>query len=374
MLYEPSQQLSQIHQAPAASASDVRPRGSFFNTLRWIIALCLLGVAALLFLKSQNFSASYPAPGVGAVVEEPVFSIDPQKEAEKFLEQHRNVIAQTLQSDLDAIEAATADLNRYFDIKREQVAPFLEELFSLTSKGKMLYYYLADQSKLEHYIEETAFRYLGSPSELAEETRKILAALQTELAANHNRLMLALEADLVALPYRLKLNRVDAAAFADNFHLAFDHALRGMLPRTVGVQLGVEAIALAVNCWVAPVIAKAVVSFLATRGIISGGTMAAQGTAVAAGAAGSWITGGASIVVGLAIALVIDYAANEIARADAEEKILAAFENRRRMAVTSFQRDASNGIRHLQQQRQAALKKALVLEISKAAADHAANP
>ena len=371
----PHEPIQDLVQKTGTRIKTAKPNRSAFRIFRWVLTVGLLGLAAVLFLnmhddalpKTVNERSGFP-PAASQSFER---QIDPGKEAEKFMEEHRAAIAQTIQSDLDAVATATTDLNRYFEIRREQVDPFLDEFFSTTAKAKMLYYYLAGNGKLEKYIEETSFQYLGGPTELAEETARIVAVLQKELVANHNLLMLALEADLAALPHRFNLRRIDAETFTRDFHHSFDHALRSLLPRTVGVQLGVESIALAVDLWVAPMIGEAIAGALASRGVAVGGAMAAEGTALAAGAAGGWVTGGISLVVGLAIAVAIDYAANEAAKAAAEKKILAAFENWHHNAVRSFQSDALNGIRHLQRQRQLALKKTLVQEIARIASDNA---
>ncbi|MEA3359197.1 MAG: hypothetical protein U9R17_07310, partial [Thermodesulfobacteriota bacterium] len=296
--------------------------------------------------------------------------IDPKAVARQFLHKHKKEIQHCQNKDQQTVAFAVSELKQYFDLKNEQVSLLVDNLFSLKSKLKIGYYYVRGNGRLENYLQEETVHCLGGPEELRNEIEKITSALKMALEQNHNELMLVLEADLALLPYNLKISNRHSNDFVNDFEIAFGHAMEGLLPRTVGMQLGVEAVCLAIDTWIAPVIGAAIVNFLVSRGIMAGGALAAEGAAVGTGASLGPSTFGASLVVGVIIAIGIDWTCNEIAKADAEKKIMASLDAWREGTITSFKGSASDGLGKFHNTRQLALKSALVQEISNLAKEN----
>ena len=358
-----------------ASANYDKRSIGFGSILRICITVALLLFAAIALFNGHYFddltralgaepqgqTSKYLAPqGMNA----DHLRIDPDRIAREFWQEHHLLIEKCSQQDDQAILRAIADLNFHFEQKREMVPEFLNDLFSLKSKGKMAWYFVRGDGRLEAFLHEKTNHYLGSSNLLQAEVERITNVLKMEIQKNHNQLMLALEADLAELPINLNIRKLSGEDFKRSFNNSFDIALKGMLPRTVGVQLGVETIALAFDIWVASAIGARIAGALATSGIIAGGSAAAGGTAVAGGAAlGPW-TAGISIAVGIVVAVAIDWVCNEVARADAEKNILAALENWRYASVMSFKAKATRGINHFNDARLLALKKALKKELN----------
>lgn len=336
--------------------------------IRWILTIILVGFVVFVLTDQyigyrELFHTEGEMEGgkVGFIT--PRHRIDPEVAARKFLERHKKEIQACEEKDLEVISSVVSDLNRYFDLKKEKVEPLVDELFTLKSKVRMLYYYVRGGGRLERYLQEKIEYYLGGPEDLKEKIEAIASYMKREFMKNHNELMLALETDLALLPYALKISNQSSTHFVNDFRLSFDDTVKSMLPRTVGTQLAVEAICLAVDLWVAPIIGAAIVNFLISNGIITGGALAAEGTVITVGAASGWYTFGASLVAGIIIALVIDWACNEVAEADAIEKINAALETWREGTISSFKESVIKGLEGFHDVRQKALKKALFQEI-----------
>lgn len=349
----------------------------FFKIIRWVITAVLLSFS--LFMLVKNFTINEVTPsgdemtGGKVSFEMPNAKIDPEAIASTFLKKHQETINECAGKDMASIFYAVSQLNRYFDFKEEGVEALLEDLFKLGSKAKMAYYFVQGNGRLENYLNKKTENYLGSPLELKNEVHRVTDALKKDLERNHNQLMLTLEADLAALPFSLKISNSNSVAFVNDFNTAFDQTLRGMLPRTVGTQLGVEAVSLAVDAWVAPAIGVMIVEYLVSRGIISVGVVAAEGAALSAGAANGWWTFGTSIVVGVIIAAVIDWGCNKVAKADAEKKIKASLKAWREGTVSAFENSTKNGLDLFHKSRKEALNKSLIHTIGMLAKSHYAG-
>ncbi|MBW2217962.1 MAG: hypothetical protein JRF40_00505 [Deltaproteobacteria bacterium] len=358
----------------AATGNNKRSIG-FWAIVRCCVTVVLLLLAAISFCKSHYFNDLIGVMGNEAQKQtgkdpalqykgpEPM-QIDPTQIASQFWKEHHFLIERCSWKDKQAIINAVKDLNILFDQKQENVPGFLDDLFSFKSKGKMAYYFVRGNGRLETFLHEKTEHYLGSSYLLQAEVERITNVLKMEIQKNHNELLLALEADLAALPYSLNIRQLSGKDFKEDFNHSFDIALKGMLPRTVGVTLGAETIALSFDIWVASAIGARIVGAMVTSGIIAGGSTAAGGTAVAGGAALAPWTAGVSIAVGLVVAIAIDLICNKVARADAEDKILTALEDWREASITSFNANAARGINHFNGARLLALKRALKKELS----------
>jgi len=339
------------------------------NKIRWIVTSVLIIFAVMVFMKiysnDEQLSTESVLNAGRALIRSCRPVIEPEIVADRFFRNHAESIKACEKRDNESIDEAVDEINIFFDIKKENVDLFLDELFSLKSKGKMAYFFIRGNERLEKYLHIIAGKHFGKPDDLEDEVSKITNALKNDFRRNHNELVLALEVDLAGLPYQLNLVNQTTEEFVENFNNSFDISLKGMLPRTVGVQLGVESITLAIDIWITPVIAESIISFLISRGMITGGIVAVEGTVLAGAAASSGLTLGTSIVVGVVIAVGIDIISNKIAKADAKEKILASLELWRAGTLAVYKDNTTNGLNQLHRIRKEALKKALILEISR---------
>jgi len=339
------------------------------KTIRWIVTSVLIIFAVMVFTKIYSNNEQLSTESVLNTGRELIRScrpaIEPEIVADKFFQKHAESITACEKRDNESIDEAVDELNNFFDIKEENVDLFLDELFSLKSKGKMAYFFICGNERLEKYLHEIAGKHFGKPSDLKDEVSKITNALKNDFRRNHNELVLILEVGLATLPYQLNLVNQTTEEFVENFNNSFDSSLKGMLPHTVGVQLGVESITLAIDMWVGPVIAESIISFLISKGMITGGVIAVEGAVLTGATASSGLTLGTSIVVGVVIAVGIDIILNKIAKANAKEKILASLKLWREGTLSSYRDNATNGLNHFHRIRKLALKKALILEISR---------
>lgn len=345
------------------------------NLFRWTFTLVFLGFSIFIFIQmyftdqepqmkpykfetpstSENKSGTSPAP-----------QPDKAEIIINFLNTQIATIAAYDEKDKQSIAFAINELEGYFNQKNSRIDAFLEDIFDFGSKAKMAYYYVRGNGRLEAYLQKMTEHYLGSPQDLENKLNIVTSSLKTDLKKNHNELMLSMETDLASVPYKLNIS-YDSSSLVKDFDTAFDNTLSGMLPKTVGVQLGVESAALAVDFWVAPMIARGIVSFIASRGIITAGTAAAEGTAVATGASLGPYTAGISIVIGTIIAVGIDFTCNKIAKADAKVKIVDSLKTWKEGAVAGYRNGAIQGVNDFQVVRQRAINQALKQEIYKVA-------
>jgi hypothetical protein len=338
------------------------------GAIRWILTIILVGFALVVIIF--RYSEHEIVPEEGKINDgTPTFIIPKQKidaeaVAKQFLQGHSEEIQFYENEDRKSIALTVSEIERYFALKYMEVSPLVDDLFSIKSKLKIGYYYIRGKGRLDRYLQEKIEHYLGDPEELRNEINTITSTLKMGLEKNHNELMLALEADLAVLPYDLKMSNQSSSTFVNDFKVAFDNTIKGMLPRTAGVQLGVEAIGLAIDMWVAPVIGSAVVNFLASRSIIGAGQLAAQGTAIGAGASLGPYTLGSTLVVGTIIALIIDWGCNRVAKSDAEKQIMASIDEWRDGTVNNFKETVSAGLQEFHNTRKKVLKSALIQGIA----------
>lgn len=345
--------------------------GSVVRVVWWTVTIGLMAFAAYVlgneFLRDDlSHGRSVPRPSGVASVSAPS-QVDVQKLLSEALTKHSQAVAATEEKDAQSVAFARGELERYFDGKERQVDALVDELFTLTSKAKMAYYYLKGDGTLEKYLEETTASYLGSPQDLEQKVQNITASLKTDLRKNHNELMLVLETDLARIPHAVQVSGRSSEAVTSDFRTSFDETLKGMLQRIVGVQLGVEAAGLAIDSLVAPFLARALVTAIGSRALLSGGALAAEGAAVGAGASLGPYTLGASIVIGAVIALGIDYACNKVAMADAREKIAASLGHWKQTTVAGFTDGISTGMREFQEARKEASRQAITQEVHRIA-------
>lgn len=338
------------------------------SVIRWMFTIILVGFALVVIISDYSKYEIAPEEGKTNSEKPPVVmpkpKIDAEAVADQFLEGHRKEIEFYEREDKRSFVLAVSDLKRYFALKYMKISPLVDDLFSIRSKIKIGYYYVRGNGGLDDYLQGKIEHYLGDPEELRNDISTITSALKMGLEQNHNKLMLAFEADLAILPYNLRIANQPSSTFVHNFETAFDHTIKGMLPRTVGVQLGVEAIALAIDMWVAPAIGSAVVNFLASRSIIGAGRMAAQGVAIGAGTSLGPYTFGTTIVAGAIIAIIIDWACNNAAKTDVQKMIIASIDQWREGTVMSFEGNVSAGFKEFQNNRKIALRGVLIQEIT----------
>jgi len=114
-------------------------------------------------------------------------------------------------------------------------------------------------------------------------------------------------------------------------------------------------------------IARGIIGFLTSRGVIAAGTVAAEGTAVGASSALAPYTFGASIVAGVILAIAIDYTCNKIAKADAREKVVQSLKTWKEATVASYSEGIKKGVADFQDARMQAIQKAFSDEVNKIA-------
>ncbi len=289
--------------------------------------------------------------------------VDPTLLTDKFMASQESLLQKCEEQDLQALEGCARQLANAFRDKSANMDPFLEELFSLKNKFKMGWLFLKNDGSLESHLEELLYTRLVSPKQVEQQLIAITGALTKELDSNHNRLMLAMGQALASNAAEAFPDTLGALT-TDDFSVSFDHALSTVLPKTVGVQVGVEGISLLADAFVAPYIIKVMggLSKVAT-GTVVAAMAASNGTTaglMAAGLATSWETLGLSLLVGSALAIGIDYFSNEIATESVRKDMEKALRQWQEATCDKFRTGAIKGIRTFQQRRRQALRAAVL--------------
>ncbi|HOD79591.1 MAG: hypothetical protein BWX92_03559 [Deltaproteobacteria bacterium ADurb.Bin135] len=345
------------------------------NFFRFAFTLVFLGVSIFIFVQMYfTDQGSHMKPykfGTDSTSEKSGTTREPQidKEAiiQGFMDKQQVTIADFNEKDYQSAAYAISELESYFNQKEHKINALVEDLFDLGSKVKMAYYYLKNDGSLERYLQRMTEHYLGGPQDLESKLSLVTASLKTDLNRNHNQLIFAVETDLKSVPHTLNITGYSQDSLINDFNISFNETLTGLLPQSVGVQLGVESAAFAIDAYVAPVIARGIIGFLASRGIIAAGTVAAEGTAIATGASLGPYTAGASMVIGFIAAIGIDYACNKVAKADAQKKVAESLKAWREATIASYSEEIKKGVGEFHETRKLALQKALSKEVHKIA-------
>ena len=138
--------------------------------VRLFVTAALLLFASISFYKSQYLNQIHraidmdPQNLIGNTPEperrnfEPI-RIEPKIVAKKFWKAHQFETERCLRKDQQALSNAINDLNLVFDQKQENVPEFLDDLFSLKSKGKMAYYFVRGGERLENFLQHKSEQY-----------------------------------------------------------------------------------------------------------------------------------------------------------------------------------------------------------------------
>ncbi len=315
------------------------------------LILMLLNIASLLFCTLSELPQD---SGVSAVL----------------WPEYETVLSRFDAADRRMIAVATDELNRYFDKMEDNIEPFLDDLYSFTAKGKMLWYLLKDiklkeiegvspyvmmlppmipvreGSSLPDFLGRKFNHYFGSSSEVKSELRNIVDGIDTNLSYNNERLAVELGALAAVTRGNSEDSAVSAAAGGGFKDRAKDLSVM-IVARTSGLQTGIEIAALASDCYVAPYISAYIVS-----------VMAAEGMIVVEGVAGGMVTFG----VAAAIAIATDIVANNISKSSLRPKIRQALQQRRNEVVADFKKSIVNNLRKFHRSRRGLIRKTLSRE------------
>lgn len=281
--------------------------------------------------------------------------IDPEDFARNLVKNHRDAIERCQAKDREAMEAAVRSLHSYFDQKYNNVDPMLDELFSLTSKGKIAYYYAADafgdKKRVDSYINQVSREYLGDPHDLKLKMDSIIYGLKKDLLRNHAELMLELEEVLLIETAALNLSGPSIESINEEFRTAFDNNLG----RTLSLTLGSEALLLAVEILVIEPVIASVAAFVTEFVTVQAAALAAEGAAVGTGAALGPETLGISIAVGILVAAAIDWAVGKVAKADARKEVIVSLDRWKSGTISSFKAGSAEGLTRFNETRRRAL-------------------
>ncbi len=260
--------------------------------------------------------------------------------------EYKQAISEFEAEDRRLIEKATVELNRYFDEMECNIDPFLDDIYSLTSKLKMLWYLLKDiefknidnlspylmmmppvvpvrsGTNLPGFIEEKFDHHFGGTYEINQQLNILIGDIAQELKYNNERLAVEL-GELVPATLKDSGKLSDRVADADHFTDRARELSTTIVARTTGLQAGIEVGSLAIDIMVTKSIAGYVISVLAAEGLI-----------VAEGIASGVVTFG----IGAAIAIAIDIVANNISKSTLRPKIEQAIAQRRQETITEFRK------------------------------------
>ena len=247
--------------------------------------------------------------------------------------EYKHLISRFEAEDRKLIDEAIARLNGYFDKMERNIDPFLDDIYGITSKGKMLWYML--QGTDEEFIEGKFNTYFGSSNQVRGILNRITNDISQELNYNNERLAVELGE---LLPSTLKSKEKIAGQVEDAGHFA-DRArnlANTIVIRTSCVQIGIEVASLAVDCYFAEQIAACIIASLTAEGLL-----------VVEGVGGSLATFGVSAV----IAIAIDIVANKISRATLRPKIKMAIQERRRETIAAFRKSITKMVERFEYSR-----------------------
>jgi len=242
-------------------------------------------------------------------------------------------------SDLKLIDGGIVDLNKYFDQVESNLEPFLDDLFSLTSKAQMLWYMVKDLKwelpedispalmmvaliphregeSLEAFLENKFDTHFGGSENLEQALKSTVSSIGFELRQNNSQMEMELGKLLAEDINGLNQEGKSAVQCMQQLRSSIRKLSGTMVSETAGMQIGVELIGVASDIWLAPVI---------------GGFLAE-----AAGMAEGLCTSVTSFGVGFIIAVGIDLVANEVARNSLKPKIEEALAQWRRETINTF--------------------------------------
>lgn len=259
-------------------------------------------------------------------------------------------------ADRAVVDEAIAEIERYFDDMERNLEPFLDDLYSLSSKIKMAWYLVKDirfkpseefesglfasvmllpikpvreGTHLPDFIEDLFNRYFGGRTEVSEMLKRITGNVSRELVFNNERLANVIGA-LAVSDDGDKLEQIaDEAGDRGDFHDRAGALAMTIANRTSGIQLGSEVFGI----FVADSIAAYVISYLVAEGVI-----------VMEGITQGLATFGVATV----IALAVDVVANKLAKDNLRPRIAEALQNRRRETTSAFRKQLRHALRTYQ--------------------------
>jgi hypothetical protein len=256
---------------------------------------------------------------------------DAQAAARKFIQQHRGDIELCEDRDAVALESTVAALESFFDLKGAAIEAFIDDIFSFSSRIELACLWLSGEDGVHEHLKRKLEQHFGSPENLRGEFQRLNAALGHDLTRNQNLLELALGEDLgpatgiagLTMPGGENLHRDLQANFSD--------ALGGVVPQTVGLQIGVEVVSL----------------------------LLAEAAVVAAGISSTWATVG----VGLAVAVAVDTVASHVAEGHMRSQLERSLEAWRHRSVSDYREAAERELRRFHRGRVASLEESIRVQI-----------
>jgi len=274
-------------------------------------------------------------------------------------------------ADRKLADHAVDELNRYFDEMVQGIDPFLDDIFGLKSKAKMIWYLVTDfevefedlgnvnpwlmslviniksvkrGDSLERFIETKFDRHFGSGLEVKNRMRQIVDTMSRELSFNNGRMAVELGELMPG-----SLGEADEIVSTGSSEKSgFEDVARKMsvslISRTSGMQLALESVLWATDAAVANYIAAPLVTLLVDSGII-----------VLGGVAAGSVTWGA----GIAAAIATDIAANKISKSMLQPELEKVLHERRSETLVNFQRVILNRLREYHQSRRQLLERKL---------------
>lgn len=332
---------------------------SVVRFLRWFLIAALLLVAGF---STWQYVAGYSWRSCI----ESIRGFATGADSDRLVSDFNKLLMNSEDRDREAVVAAVDDLRSF--LVGQDIDYFLDDLYSWSSKGAMLWYMVKDVrfkeldlpnqwfgsfvlkvvpysggSSLDSFIEKKFDRHLGSREEIRKKMAILLDGLGSRLAANNENLALGIgelvEAELAAEKSFLRFGD------GDGFHDQACLLSREIVQQTAILQLAVEAGCLALDIVVAPTVAAILIESLVTVGLLQ------AATDVAVGAAG--------FGVGLLAAVIVDQAANKISQGHLRPKIAEALEQRNRAVMAAFIDTLESQLRRYHKARRGQLEKVL---------------
>ena len=284
--------------------------------------------------------------------------------------EYEEVVEKCDVADQKLVGEAVDDLNRYFDAMERGIDPFLDDIYGLTSKAKMIWYLVTDfdvefedgdvspflmalvmpiksvsrGDSLPNFIECKFDSHFGSGLDVKNEMRRIVDTLIRELSFNNGRMAVEL-GEITQGSLGESTTIVSASSSKEvNFEDVAKKMSISLVSRTSGMQLVVELVFLAADVAIAEYIAAPLVTLLVNSGLIALNGMAS-----------GVVTWGA----GIAVAISADIAANKISKTMLKPKLEKVLLERRRETLSTFQRELSQRLQEYHRTRRDLLKQKL---------------
>lgn len=264
-------------------------------------------------------------------------------------------IDMTEHDDIRGVAACLAPIDEFFDRAVNKTPAMIDDLFDIGSTVKVVYKSASDwwneTNTIQEYVEQFLDAYLGIPSGVKAMIEKVGAEIDQTFKANEQGLYRRLEFDLESVRHLYSFEGLKRAmelrVDADMRELGISKGLQNATRRAVIVAILTEVVTGA--------IARQIALALGARAGASG----ASATVAGAGAAGSPWTIGLSFLIGILVAVLIDWIVGKVQKGWAVAELQAALNEAREKAKAEARAIAETWARELAARRREAVNEYL---------------